>query len=56
MARKLYAHLRNSKGATAIEYGLIVALVVIACVGSMTLLAGRIIVMWNFVSTTVVNA
>jgi len=56
MARKLYALLRDKRAATAIEYGLIMALIAIACVASFTNLAGAISSKWNFVATTVLNA
>lgn len=47
---------RDRKGATAVEYGLIVALIVIAIVASLKLFAGAAIGMWNGVSDNVVNA
>ena len=40
----------DEKGATAIEYGLIVALIVIAIMGSLGLFASRSIAMWSNVS------
>ena len=46
---------RDRKAATAIEYGLIVALIVIAMIGGLRLFAGTTINMWNNVSTTVLN-
>lgn len=48
--------LRNSQGATAVEYGLILALIVIAVVGSMVFVADTTISMWNNVSTTVAKS
>jgi pilus assembly protein Flp/PilA len=50
LARKL---LRNSKGATAVEYGLILALLVIAMVAALTGLASTTTGMWNNVAATV---
>ena len=51
---KRFARLvRDTKGATAIEYGLIVALIVIAMIGGLKLFAGNAISMWNNVSSNV---
>lgn len=44
---------RDTLGATAIEYGLIVSLIVIACIGALQLVAGETIEMWDFVSSEV---
>jgi len=44
---------RDTRGATAIEYGLIVALIVIACMGALQLVAGETIEMWDWVSSEV---
>ncbi len=48
--------LRNENGATAIEYGLIAALIVIAIIGGVNLFAIEAIDMLNLVSTAVENA
>ncbi|QKS01588.1 Flp family type IVb pilin [Sphingomonas sp. CL5.1] len=48
--------LRDRRGATAVEYGLIVALIVIAMISSLTNLASVTTGMWNNVSSKVVNA
>ena len=45
--------LRDRKGATAIEYGLIVALIVIAMIAGLQLFAGSAIGMWNSVEANV---
>jgi len=45
--------LRDIKGATAIEYGLIVALIVIAMIAGLQLFAGTTISMWNSVQQNV---
>ena len=42
---------KNSKGATAIEYGLIAALIAVAAVSAMTSLGGKISTTFNNVST-----
>lgn len=47
---------RDRKGATAVEYGLIVALIVIATMASISGVADVTITMWNNVSDRVVHA
>lgn len=42
---------RNSKGATAIEYGLIAALIAIAAVSAMSTLGGKLSTTFNNVSS-----
>ncbi|TCQ05015.1 MULTISPECIES: Flp family type IVb pilin [Sphingomonas] len=54
--RTLRRVLRNSRGATAIEYGLILAFVVIALIVGLTNLADSTIGMWGKVDTKVANA
>ncbi len=44
------------RGATAIEYGLIASLIVIAMMAALGTVAGTSTVMWNSVSNKVVNA
>ncbi len=56
MNRRLRQFARNTKGATAIEYGLIVSLIVLAMVGALTLVANSTIGMWNDVSENVTEA
>ena len=41
---------RDNRGATAIEYGLIVALIVIAIIVAMQSLANETIALWGYVS------
>jgi pilus assembly protein Flp/PilA len=55
MARCLIRLLGDAKGATAVEYGLIVALIVIAMVASFNGLAAKTNSMWNNISTTVLS-
>ena len=43
--------LKDSKGATAIEYGLIAALIAVAAVSAMTTLGGKLSTTFNNVST-----
>ncbi len=52
-ARRL---LRSSTGATAVEYGLILALIVVAMMGALSLMAGSTTGMWNGVATIVQNS
>lgn len=44
---------RDKQGATAIEYGLILSLMVIAIIGSLSAFAGGSMVNWNKVDTAV---
>lgn len=46
----------DSRAATAVEYGLIVALMVLAMLGGLQLFADSTIGMWNNVSTKVASA
>ena len=46
---------RDNSGATAIEYGLIVSLIVIAISATLSSMAGETINMWNNVSAEVRN-
>ena len=52
MLRRLGA---DRRGATAIEYGLIVALIAIAMMGGLTVLGGGSSGMWGKLSTTVTS-
>lgn len=49
----LTALLRDQRGATAVEYGLITALIVIAIIGALQTFSNRMIGMWGYVATTV---
>ncbi len=48
--------LRNSKGGTAIEYGLIAALIVIALIASFIQVANTTTGMWGNINTKMANA
>jgi len=50
--RKLLA---SDKGATAVEYGLIIALIVLAMIGALSQVATKTNGMWANVATAVVN-
>lgn len=53
--RQIFVQLARSKrGATAIEYGLIVALVAIACMTAINSVADETIEMWDQVETKIV--
>lgn len=56
MGQILHALLRNCRGGTAIEYGLIAALVVMGAFLGLQNFAGTSIRMWNNVSNTVSNS
>ena len=47
--------LRDEKAATAVEYGLIIAMIVLAMVGALSLLGTTSTDMWNDVSSTVTS-
>ncbi|MFN3819722.1 Flp family type IVb pilin [Blastomonas sp.] len=53
--RLIFFRLAKSKrGATAIEYGLIVALIAIACMTAVNSVADNTISMWGYVKTNIV--
>ncbi|MEA3389684.1 Flp family type IVb pilin [Sphingobium sp. CCH11-B1] len=45
--------MRCSRGATAVEYGLVVALIVLAMLAALNKLASKTVGMWNNVATEV---
>jgi pilus assembly protein Flp/PilA len=47
---------RDERGATAIEYGLIAALIAAACVGAFSAMGGGSTGMWTQISGSVVTA
>lgn len=53
MAKVLCAVLRDSRGATAVEYGLILTLIVVAMIASLTSVATKTTDMWNNVADVV---
>lgn len=52
MGKYLRAILRDCRGATAVEYGLILALLVIAMIASLSTVATKTITMWNNIADT----
>lgn len=55
MLGHLRALARDRRGATAVEYGLIVSLVIVSILVSVTFFADRSIGMWNNISNRVIN-
>jgi pilus assembly protein Flp/PilA len=49
------ALVRCERGATAVEYGLIIAMIVIAMIAALTNVANKTTGMWNNVSTKVLE-
>lgn len=56
MVRFLKALGHDERGATAVEYGLILALIFFALVGALETFGKTTITMWNHVSSTVAEA
>ncbi|PXA91481.1 Flp family type IVb pilin [Nostoc sp. 3335mG] len=58
--RALLRHVRrfsaDRRAATAVEYGFIIALIVLALLATLQLLAGRTTNMWNWVSEQVTTS
>lgn len=54
--RRLGKLFRDSRAATAVEYGLIMALVVLVLIGALVNLADTTVNMWNNISDRVTNA
>ncbi|MCH2496713.1 MAG: Flp family type IVb pilin [Erythrobacter sp.] len=44
---------RDTRGATAVEYGLILALIFLAMVGAVQTFGQEVIEMWNLISDTI---
>jgi pilus assembly protein Flp/PilA len=54
--RRFFAIFKNQRGATAVEYGLILALIFLAMLGAVTEFGRTTIEMWNEVSNAVQTA
>ena len=54
--RRIFAIFKDQRGATAVEYGLILALIFLAMVGAVGTFATTTIDMWDNVSNTVQNS
>ena len=51
--RRFFKMLKDQRGATAVEYGLILALVFLAIAGAVQMFANKTTSMWSNVSTAV---
>lgn len=56
MMQKLIAKFRNDEGATAVEYGLMVALIAVAIIVTVTLLGGELNRLFTIVLTALQGA
>ena len=56
MIERLGKLFSDCRGATAVEYGLIISLVMLACMGAVIAVADSSLSLWNNVSTEVSNA
>lgn len=56
MTNKIARLLRSTKAATAVEYGLILALIFMAALGAISSVGQSTITMWNNVSTSATEA
>ena len=56
MIAKMIAFVRDEDGATAIEYGLIAALVSVAAIGALTAMGNSLSTMFNTVSSALSGA
>lgn len=56
MLRRTSTLLKDERGATAVEYGLIISLVVLAMVGALSNVARTTTNMWNSVAENVASA
>ena len=54
--RSFYRLMRSTRAATAVEYGLILALIFLAALGAMTAVGSSAIKMWTNVSDSSTNA
>lgn len=56
MLKCLYKLFHDNEGATAVEYGLILALIFLAMIGAVQGVGNSTIGMWNTISTTTATA
>ena len=54
--RRFFRIIKDERGATAVEYGLILAMIFLAMVGALTVVASTTTEMWNFVTEQVTSA
>ena len=53
--RKLLNYLKNERGASAVEYGLLVALIAAVIVGAVTLLGGNLKATFEYIASIVLK-
>ena len=53
---KILSFLRDESGATAIEYGVILGLIVLAVAGALKSFQGSVVTMYNYVLNEIVTA
>jgi pilus assembly protein Flp/PilA len=53
--KKLLSFLKNDKGASAVEYGLLVALIAAVIVGAVTLLGGNLKATFDYIASIVLK-
>ena len=54
--RRFWGIFKDQRGATAVEYGLIVALIFLVVIGAIVGVTNATIEMWNYVSNSMINA
>jgi len=54
--RRFFGIFKDQRGATAVEYGLILALIFLAMIGALMSVTTVTIDMWNYVSESVIGA
>ncbi len=54
--RRFLRDIQGQRGATAVEYGLILALIFLAMIGALMSVTSTTIEMWNYVSESVIGA
>jgi pilus assembly protein Flp/PilA len=52
---RLFTFFKNDRGASAVEYGLLVALIAAVIVGAVTLLGGNLQATFNYIATIVLK-
>jgi len=54
--RGFFGIFKDERGATAVEYGLILAMIFLAMIGALTLFGATAIEMWDHIANEVTNA
>jgi pilus assembly protein Flp/PilA len=54
--RRIFGFFKDERGATAVEYGLILAMIFLAMVGAISLFASASTEMWDHVANEVLSA